>query len=123
MEKASEVKLRGRLGEHKDDATEVRILNRIVRITGRGLRYEADPPHLEMLARSRGLGGPNVTKCSTPGIKDFDEDTTADGARPVEGESLVSQVLSKEKPRTQVSVLQRSCLTLFMFPSSSRPSA
>ena len=62
-----ECKVKGRLGVEDKDAKEMRILNRIVRITPKGLSYEADPRHVELLARSMGLEG-----CKTvysPGIK------------------------------------------------------
>ena len=45
----------------------MRILNRIVRITPTGVRYEADPRHHELLVRSMGLeAGSSVI---TPGVK------------------------------------------------------
>ena len=49
-----QTKVRGRIGEGTED-TEVRILNRIVRITPTGVRYEADPRHHGLLVRSMGL--------------------------------------------------------------------
>ena len=50
-----ECKLRGRLGVEAIDAKEIRLLNRIVRITDQGLLYEADPRHAELLAKSMDL--------------------------------------------------------------------
>ena len=47
MKKAFEIKIRGRLGTDEKDDKEIRILNRIVRITPKGLFYEADPRHVE----------------------------------------------------------------------------
>ena len=44
--------MRGRLGEDAHDLKEIRLLNRIIRITSAGLLYEADPKHAELLARS-----------------------------------------------------------------------
>ena len=55
MQAAFEVKPKGRLGRGPNDPKEMRILNRYVRITERGLSYEADPRHVELLARSLGL--------------------------------------------------------------------
>ena len=46
FEKVFEIKIRGRLGEGRIDQ-EIRILNRIVRITPNGVVYEADPRHHE----------------------------------------------------------------------------
>ena len=37
-----EVELRGRLGIEEGDAKEMKVLNRILRITGRRLAYEAE---------------------------------------------------------------------------------
>ena len=48
------IEVRGRIGEGTDE-TEIRILNRIVRITPTGVRDEADPRHHELLVRSMGL--------------------------------------------------------------------
>ena len=50
-----ECKFRGRLGLDEKDIKEIRLLNRIVRITDHALRYEADPRHAELLAKSMGL--------------------------------------------------------------------
>ena len=55
MTKTFECKTKGRLGRAKDDLKEMRMLNQIVRITDNGLRYEADPRHAELLAKSLNL--------------------------------------------------------------------
>ena len=52
MAKSFECKFKGRLGTGKDDLKEMRVLNRIVRITPDALLYEADPRHAEMLIQS-----------------------------------------------------------------------
>ena len=50
------------------------MLNRIVRITPTGVRYEADPRHHELLVRSTGLeAGSSVI---TPGIKPAERETS-----------------------------------------------
>ena len=67
LKKAFDLKIRGRLGEGKDDDKEIRILNRIVTITPQGLRYEADPRHAELLSKSLDLM--NCRFVSTPGVK------------------------------------------------------
>ena len=56
---------------------DIKILNRILRITDKGLFYEADPRHVELLARALGLE--NSTGQFTPGSKLFDDDEVADG--------------------------------------------
>jgi len=66
LEKVFEIKVRGRLGEGLEQ-NEIRILNRIVRVTPQGVRYEADPRHYELLSRSLGLEGASATL--TPGVK------------------------------------------------------
>ena len=67
IKKKFEVKVRGRLGSAPKDDKEMIILNRIVRITPKGLSYETDPRHVELLARSMGLEGCKTV--SSPGIK------------------------------------------------------
>ena len=67
-----EIKVRGRIGEDTE-VKEMRILNRIVRVTPNGVRYEADPRHYELVARSLGLE--NSTSTVTPGIKPVNEET------------------------------------------------
>ena len=72
MCKAFECKLKGRLGRGEGDLKEMRVLNRIVRIDDHGLRYEADPRHVELLAGSLKLE--QCKHADTPGVKlPFDE--------------------------------------------------
>ena len=65
MSKNFELKLRGRLG--RDLPGELRILNRIVRVSADGLEYEADPRHVELIAESLDLAG--CKPVGTPGVK------------------------------------------------------
>ena len=58
--------MRGRLGEEAHDIKEIRLLNRIIRITPVGLMYEADPRHAELPAKSMNLG--NCKHVATPGV-------------------------------------------------------
>ena len=69
LEAAFEIKVRGRLGVGTD-MQEIKILNRVVRITAEGPRYEADPRHVDLLAASRGLAECSPVK--TPGVKPND---------------------------------------------------
>ena len=55
MPAAFDVGLRGRMGCEEKDIKEITILNRILRLTSKGLAYEADPRHVELLARALGL--------------------------------------------------------------------
>ena len=75
LAKSFEIKIRGRLGEGCAGPQEIRILNRVVRITPDGLTYEADPRHAELLSESMGLTSANAV--STPGQKDPEPDYTA----------------------------------------------
>ena len=76
LKKAFECKVRGRLGLDESDMKEIRILNRIVRITDKGLLYEADPRHVELLAKSLGLE--TCKPVATPGVKQTFDETTMD---------------------------------------------
>ena len=53
-------KLEGRIGHEATDLKEVRVLNRMLYLTQQGLHDEADPRHVEMLARSLGLDAPGT---------------------------------------------------------------
>jgi hypothetical protein len=61
----------GRLGGGKGELKELRVLNRVVRWTPAGLKYEADPRHAEILVR--GVAGAERA-LSAPGThsKDFE---------------------------------------------------
>ena len=61
----------GKLGGGAGDVQELRSLNRIIRWTPQGLRYEADPRHAEQLARDlERLGeGASQSPLSSPGLK------------------------------------------------------
>ena len=71
-----EIKRRGHLGEGPGCVKEMRILNRIVRLTQDGLRYKADPRHAEMLIKAMDLVSSNAL--STPGVKEPNEQTSYD---------------------------------------------
>ena len=67
LKKSFECKMRGRLGVEAHDTKEIRLLNRIIRITDQGLLYEADPRHAELLMKAM-----NLEQCrhvATPGVK------------------------------------------------------
>ena len=68
-----EIKIRGRLGKGCKGPNEIRILNRIVRIEGDALYYEADPRHVDLMAESLNIEAANSV--CTPGIKSTDPDT------------------------------------------------
>ena len=67
LAKHFELKLRGRPGVGCTGDNKIRILNRIVRVTDRGLAYEADPRHVDLIAES--LKITNAKSAASPGIK------------------------------------------------------
>ena len=67
-----EIKIRGRLGVGCTGDNEIRILNRIVRVDEKGLFYEADPRHVDLIAESMGITTANSVV--TPGVKNGDSE-------------------------------------------------
>ena len=63
-----EYKCAGRLGPGTADGKELTILNRVVRWTGGGIEYEADPRQAEKLLEEFALDS-NYNQVATPGIK------------------------------------------------------
>ena len=55
LAKVFEIVVKGRLGGVPDCDKEVRVLNRVVRLDERGVRYEADPRHAEMRIKAGGV--------------------------------------------------------------------
>ena len=70
------------LGPGPDDAREVRILNRVIRWTGGGIKLEADPRHAELIVKHFELEGGRVGKVpgSKPLKKKPEESDDEDGA-------------------------------------------
>ena len=62
-----ELKIRGRLGVGCPGDDEIRILNRLVRVTSEGLEYEADPRHVDLIVESLELA--DSKPVATPGVK------------------------------------------------------
>ena len=52
LEARFEIKRRGHIGESEGCVKEIRILNRVLRLTPEGLRYKAGPRHAEFLIRA-----------------------------------------------------------------------
>ena len=71
-----EIKRRGHIGESEGCVKEIRILNRVLRLTPEGLRYEADPRHAEMLVRALDLA--SASSVLTPGVKESSDETDYD---------------------------------------------
>ena len=72
-----ECKLKGRLGTGPNDAKEMRVLNRIVRITDDALLYEADPRHAEMIIKAFKLE--ESKPVVTPGVQSPEADGDPSG--------------------------------------------
>ena len=66
------MKALGRRGGGQGELKELRVLNRVIRWTPAGLKYEADPRHAEILVR--GVAG-TLGSLSAPGThsKDFED--------------------------------------------------
>ena len=75
LAKHFELKLRGRLGCDCPGDNEIRILNRIIRITDRGLEYETDPRYVEVIVESVQLQ--DSKPVTSPGVKNPDSSTEA----------------------------------------------
>ena len=81
-----EIKRRGHIGESEGCIQEIRILNRILRLTEAGLRYEADPRHAEMLVKALDLA--SSSSVLTPGVKESNDATDYDALRIDERDAL-----------------------------------
>ena len=96
MTKNFECKLKGRLGLGPNDCKGMRVLSRIVRVTDRGLPYEADPRHAEMLIRSLDLGDSKAVV--TPGVKlPIDEDVDPE-AMDADASVGISRIIARPHP-------------------------
>ena len=74
MEAEYEVKVRGLLGPDKDDDKSITILNRCVEWTPQGIRYEADPRHVEILLNEMELHGTKPSWVPVSKGANIDED-------------------------------------------------
>ena len=68
IKKKFETKVRGIIGCEPDDDKSIRILNRVIEWTDRGIEYEADQRHAEIIVRDAKLGH-SAKSVNTPGIK------------------------------------------------------
>ena len=57
METWYDVKFRGILGNGKDEVKEIMLLNRILRVTEKGIEYEVDPKHRKKILDISDLTG------------------------------------------------------------------
>ena len=116
LKRSFDCKIRGRLGTDESDMKEIRILNRIVRIVEKGLVYEADPRHVELLAKSLGLqeGKP----VATPGIKKTFEDECMDLPITNEPEIITTQTISSVTETRKVSFCDKPSDEHWVIPYS-----
>ena len=99
LKKSFECKIRGRLGMDAKDTKEIRLLNRIIRITDQGLLYEADPRHAELLAKSMNLE--QCRQVATPGTKKAFSDEIMDV--PISHEPEVIANVDERMPQVKFS--------------------
>jgi hypothetical protein len=95
----TDVKFRARLGDDDKDDKSVRILNRVVEWT-KGIRYEADQRHGEVVVREAGLleGSRSV---STPGVKELKEAAEGFSASSYRSVAARSNYLAQDRPDIQ----------------------
>ena len=74
----------GRLGPGPEDATELTVLNRVLRYTQDGFEYEADPRQAEKLLEGLSLDD-NCNTAATPGLKPLIEQLAKDETLPASG--------------------------------------
>ena len=86
--KSFEIRIRGILRESADCEKDVRILNRIVRVSEDGILYESDPEHVEILVKTMNIKHSR----STPGDKNNEIGTDA----ALTGDALPSMDVTKE---------------------------
>ena len=103
MQKSFDCKLKGRLGTDPGDCKEMRVLNRIVRINDKGLLYEADPRHAEIIIKAFHLEhGKSIV---TPGLKSHDSDVDPDKMDSNAAEEIHRIISSlKARPRSTSNV-------------------
>ncbi len=106
LKKVYEFKVRATLGpEHSDDKS-VRIPDRIVSYNERGIQYEPDQPHVEIVIKTPSLEkGKSVV---TPGAKekvDTDSEKSLEGAQATSYRSLTVRLsyLAQDRPDRQFS--------------------
>ncbi len=101
LKKSFECKIRGRLGSEAKDTKEIRLLNRIIRITEKGLLYEADPRHAELLAKSMGLE--QSRSVATPGTKKPFSDEIMDLPISENDATIATMDVDQREPRVKCS--------------------
>ena len=86
------------LGSAKEDMKEVRILNKVVRLTDGGIELEADPRHAELIVRELGLDQCRPSK--VPGVKAAGDHATNRVIKPSSGVNSIDE--SEGEPANDV---------------------
>ena len=92
-----------RLGSGPNDLKEIKLLNRVLRVTETGLLWEADPKLVGLLAKALSLEEAKDTH--TPGVKMYSDGAIADGQLQQDDEARkdvlqVVHALVEQQPRT-----------------------
>ena len=94
------------MGNGKEDVKEIRLLNRIVRWTDQGIKYEADLRHVETVVDK--LVGLNCKPVSTPGTSEYQEheNTYLEAKQATEYRALAARCnfLAQDRPDLQFAV-------------------
>jgi hypothetical protein len=100
-----EVKFRGSLGPEKGDDKSIRILNRIVQWNKKGISYEADQRHAEIIMVHQGLDK-DSTAMVTPGEKyphiDEDDEEELDGGEATKYRAMTARGIYLAQDRTDI---------------------
>ena len=95
------------MGPDKDDSKEIKILNRIIRYTNKGLELEADLRHSELIVSQLGLTEAKELSCpSAEEVKRFDDETKLNAEYTTQYKSIVARAnyLATDRPDIQFAV-------------------
>ena len=99
-----ELKYRGTLGPiaTQGETTEITVLNKVICWTSRGIEFEADPRHAEIIIHELGLVGSRPV--STPGVKRAGEEgEPLSGVESTQFRALVARANSLSQDRVDIS--------------------
>ena len=119
MRKSFECKMKGRLGTGPNDLKEMRVLNRIVRITEEGVLYEGDPRHAEMIIKAFNLT--DAKAVVTPGVKmGVDDDVNPDDVDS-DAAAVIHRIIAELNPprRSNTKVVFKSEIDVIEIPAYS----
>ena len=111
--------MKGRLGTGPNDLKEMRVLNRIVRITEEGVLYEGDPRHAEMIIKAFNLT--DAKAVVTPGVKmGVDDDVNPDDVDS-DAAAVIHRIIAELNPprRSNTKVVFKSEIDVIEIPAYS----